>query len=58
MFKPITIQERLKREEAKNRELLGELQRTKELLKEAEDALLEMADIIGGEDGEDIPTED
>ena len=58
MFKPITIQERLRREEAKNRKLLGELQETKELLKEAEDALLEMADIVGGEDGEDIPTED
>lgn len=58
MFKPITMQERLRREEAKNKQLSGELQKTKELLKEAEDALLEMADIVGGEDGEDIPTED
>ena len=57
MFKPITMQERLRREEAKNRELLGELQETKELLKEAEEALLEMADIIGGENGENIPAE-
>lgn len=58
MFKPITIQERLRREEAKNRELLGELQETREQLKEAEDALLEVAGIIGGEDGENIPEKD
>ncbi len=58
MFKPITMQERLRREEAKNRKLLGELQETREQLKGAEDALLEVAGIIGGEDGEDIPTED
>ena len=57
MFKPITMQERLRREEAKNRKLLGELQETRELLKEAEEALLEMADIIGGEDGENLPAE-
>ena len=56
MFKPITMQERLRREEAKNRKLLGELQETREQLKGAEDALLEVAGIIGGEDGEDIPT--
>ena len=58
MFKPITMQERLRREEAKNRKLLGELQETREQLKEAEDALLEVAGIIGGEDGENLPTED
>ena len=54
----INREKRFKREEARTRQLIAELQRTKELLKEAEDALLEMADIIGGEDGEDIPTED
>lgn len=58
MFKPITMQERLRREEAKNRKLLGELQETREQLKEAEEALLEMADIIGGENGENIPEKD
>jgi hypothetical protein len=57
MFKPITMQERLRREEAKNRKLLGELQETREQLKEAEDALLEVAGIIGGEDGENLPAE-
>ena len=58
MFKPITMQERLRREEAKNRKLLGELQETREQLKEAEEALLEMADIIGGENGENLPEKD
>ena len=57
MFKPITMQERLRREEAKNRKLLGELQETREQLKEAEDALLEVAGITGGEDGENLPAE-
>lgn len=57
-FKRITDEEKLLREEARNKQLNAELQNTKKLLKEAEDALLEMADIVGGEDGEDIPTED
>lgn len=58
MFKPVTIQEKLMREEARNRQLAVELQETKELLKEAEDALLEVAEIIGGENGENIPEKD
>ncbi len=58
MFKQLTIQDRLLQEEAKNKALNAELQETREQLKEAEDALLEVAGIIGGEDGEDIPTED
>lgn len=46
MFKQLTIQDRLLQEEAKNKALNAELQLTKEYLKEAEDALLEMAILL------------
>lgn len=43
MFKQLTTQDRLLQEEAKNKALDAELQETKQHLKEAEDALLEIA---------------
>jgi len=46
MFKQLTIKDRLLEEEAKNKALNAELQETKQYLKEAEDALLEMAILL------------
>lgn len=59
MFKPIAIQERLRREEAKNKQLSGELQKTKEQLREAEDALLQAVILMEEQNaGEAIREED
>ena len=51
MFKRLTVTEQLKNECAKNAELLSKQQNL-------EDAVLELAQIVGGQYGETVCTED
>ena len=51
MFKFLTLEERNRRLEAENKALMVKNQ-------QLEDALLELAQIVGGQYGEIVPTED